>query len=58
MKYVDGGVLVVRSMVTQKEHAEMAMDMLQNVKNKLIGVVFNNMDVSRGRYYGNYYYYE
>lgn len=57
-KYLDMGIIVVKSFVTQKNAAQRAIDVLKNAKEKVAGIIINNAEVPKSRYYyGNYYYY-
>lgn len=51
---VDGTILVVRAEKTKKDSVIQAKELLQKVGANIVGVVFNGISASRGKYY--YYY--
>ncbi len=54
-KEMDGVLLVVKSGHTHKEAMMRGVDLLRNVRSRILGVLLNN--VSRENTYGSYYYY-
>jgi len=55
---VDGALLVVRSFVTEKSALSRTRELFGNADARLIGVVLNGVDASRGGYqYEQYHYY-
>ncbi len=68
MQVVDGALLIIQPGVTRMGTAMGAIEQFQRVGSKILGVVFNNVELSRGRYryryykdyhgYGSYYYYK
>jgi len=50
-QHVDGVLLVVKPSVTKWAALRQAIEQLQRVKANLLGVVVNNVDVGRSRYY-------
>lgn len=68
MQIVDGAILIIQPGVTRLATAMGAVEQFQRVGSKVLGVVFNNVELSRGRYryryykdyhgYGSYYYYK
>ena len=55
-KAADGTLVVIKSQKTTKAMARHALDALEDVDARILGVVLNYVDVSR-REYGEYYYY-
>jgi len=56
---VDGVLLVIKAGATQKEVVQRAVDIVSADKNKIIGVVLNNLTHSLPYYYDyNYYHYD
>ncbi len=55
---VNGVLMVVQSGDTRIEHAKEALNKLNKVDAKMVGVILNDMDTSAGNYYyyNNYYY--
>jgi capsular exopolysaccharide synthesis family protein len=53
---VDGTILVVKASETSREHARRALDHLLDVKARVLGVVLNQVDFDKERYYYSYYY--
>jgi capsular exopolysaccharide synthesis family protein len=56
-KLVDGVILVVRAEVTKILAAQQALEQLQRVGANVIGVVLNNVNMSKARNYTYYAYY-
>ena len=54
---VDGVILVVRVGSTSREAVRRAAGHLRTVHSRILGAVLNDIDVSRGGYYGGYGYY-
>ena len=54
---VDGVILVVRVGSTSREAVRRAAAHLRTVHSRILGAVLNDIDVSRGGYYGGYGYY-
>ncbi|MCG8607548.1 polysaccharide biosynthesis tyrosine autokinase [bacterium] len=52
---VDGVLLVVKSGKTHREALNRGVELLENVKSPILGVLLN--DISRANTYGSYYYY-
>ncbi len=56
-KKCDGVILVVRAFLTSKQAVKAGLEQLQNVGAKILGVVFNSVDMEKeGSYYSSYYY--
>ena len=55
-RQVDGVVLVARMEQTQRDVFKRAIELLTNVRVKLLGVVLNDMNTTRGGYGYHYYY--
>jgi capsular exopolysaccharide synthesis family protein len=54
--YVDGVVLVVAAEVSGRPGVQRALDQIQSVGGKLLGVVLNKVDLRRNSYYYSQYY--
>jgi len=55
---VDGVLMVLKSADTRIDHAKEALEKLNKVEAKMVGVILNNVDTTAGYYYYyNYYYY-
>jgi capsular exopolysaccharide synthesis family protein len=55
-RHVDGAVLVIKSLVTNRRSARYAARQLQDVGGNILGAVLNDVDLENRRY-GYYYYY-
>lgn len=53
---VDGSIIILRANVTPKKALKRLAKMSADIKDKTVGVVFNGIDVQKGKY-GSYYYY-
>jgi len=53
----DGVILVVQANRTGLDVIQRGKELLRDVNARIIGVVLNNMDIEKGRYYYNYPYY-
>ncbi len=53
----DGVILVVQANRTGLDIIQRGKELLQDVNSRIIGVVLNNMDIERGRYFHYYPYY-
>lgn len=54
---VDNAILIFRANVTPKKALRRAAKALEDIKEKIVGIVFNGIEIQRGRY-GSYYYYQ
>ncbi|TLD41474.1 MAG: Tyrosine-protein kinase EpsD [Candidatus Jettenia ecosi] len=55
-RVADGAVFVIKSNKTTKDAARKAIDHFSDMRDKLLGVVINDVDFSRDKYYYQYYY--
>jgi non-specific protein-tyrosine kinase len=58
---IDGVILVIKPGETKQMDAKRAVEQLRHVGAKIIGVVLNEIDIKRNRYYSSYfksYYYQ
>ncbi|MEJ2352630.1 MAG: polysaccharide biosynthesis tyrosine autokinase, partial [Anaerolineales bacterium] len=53
---MDGAVLTVKASETTKECAQLALKNLADVRARVLGVIVNQVDFRKNRYYYNYYY--
>jgi polysaccharide biosynthesis transport protein len=57
-RYVDGAVMVVKSLVTNKRAARFAVKQMRDVGASMLGAVLNDLDLENREYgYYHYYYY-
>ena len=55
-RFVDGIIFVMRGNKANREVARKALSFLSDVKDKILGVVINDVDISKDKYYYQYYY--
>lgn len=56
-KIVDGIVFVIRSKKANREVVQKALGLFSDSRNKLLGVVINDVDITKDKYYYQYYHY-
>lgn len=56
-KIVDGIVFVIRSNKANREVVQKALGLFSDSRNKLLGVVINDVDITKDKYYYQYYHY-
>ena len=54
-RVVDGIVFVIRGSKANRDVAKKAMSLLSGINDKVLGVIINDVDLSRNRYYYQYY---
>ena len=55
-RVVDGIVFVIRSNKATRDDARKAMSFFSDISDKMLGVVINDIDLSKDKYYYQYYY--
>jgi capsular exopolysaccharide synthesis family protein len=53
---LDGTVLIVKASETTRESAQRALEQLNDVRARVLGVILNQVNFKKDRYYYNYYY--
>ena len=55
-RFVDGIIFVMRGNKANRDASRKALSFLSDVKDKILGVVINDVDISKDKYYYQYYY--